>query len=81
MGAILRFILINAISVIGAKVIAGVTDRVSEKLFKDEAGTDHASASATSHKTPAGLALDTKYCKTCGAFVIKGESCDCASKA
>jgi hypothetical protein len=77
MGAILRFILINAISVIGAKLISEATERVSKKVFHDNDPNDATKMTAAETKVPAAPALETKHCKKCGAFVIQGQSCDC----
>lgn len=79
MGALLRFLLINAVSVIGAKLINEAADYASEK-FRERTGTGGAQKIRPEQAGQAAPALETKYCTKCGAFMIKGEKCDCTAK-
>ena len=76
MGALLRFLLINAVSVIGAKLVSEASDRISQKLFNGNKATslqddpDH----------PDAPTLETRVCPKCGAFRIRGETCACGAR-
>ena len=79
MGALLRFLLINAVSVIGAKLINEAADYASEKL-RERTSTGGAQKIRPEQGGQTAPALETKYCAKCGAFMIKGEKCDCTAK-
>lgn len=75
MGALLRFILINAASVIGAKLMSEASDRISQRLFREKSA-----AVADDPAHPDAPTLDTRVCPKCGAFRIRGEQCACGAK-
>lgn len=81
MGALLRFLLINAVSVIGAKLINEAAEYASEKFRERTSTGGGAQKIRPEQATQAAPALDTKYCAKCGAFMIKGEKCDCTAKS
>ena len=71
MGMILRFLVINVASVIGAKLLDTAAQYISAKMLQNK---EPGQPLETAVNTPA---LDTKPCPYCGAFRVKGEKCDC----
>ena len=78
MGALLRFLVLNAVSVIGAKLISEAADYAADRLFKNTKGQPGQADPVTAEAQQAP-ALDTHYCPRCGAFRIKGEPCNCGA--
>lgn len=75
MGALLRFLVINAVSVIGAKLVSEAAERISQKLFNNRQG--HV---ANDPEHPDAPTLETRICPKCGAFRIRGEQCACGAQ-
>jgi hypothetical protein len=80
MGAILRFVLFNVVSVIGARLINHAANMAADKVLHDKEQKQNINAqnmdAKTAHKT-----LDAQTCPHCGAFLIKGETCACRVSA
>jgi hypothetical protein len=76
MGAILRFVLLNVVSVIGARLINHAANMAADKVLHDKDQKQNINTQNTSAKT-AYKTLDAQTCPHCGAFLIKGETCAC----
>lgn len=76
MGAILRFVLFNVVSVIGARLINHAANMAADRVLRDkekQTSMDTHGGSHTSHHAT----LDAQTCPHCGAFLIKGDTCAC----
>ncbi len=72
MGALLRFLLINAASVIGAKLMAEASEYVGDKLSQKRVHRE-----TIGQKISDAPTLETRTCPKCGAFRVRGEDCAC----
>lgn len=73
MGAILRFVLLNVVSVIGARLINHAANMAADRVLRDK--DPHNPHHVKNDKNTA--TLDAQTCPHCGAFLIKGETCAC----
>lgn len=79
MGALFRFLLMNAVSIIGAKLINEAAEHISTKMFYNQDQQTGNKEKPVEQQT--GPALETRVCPRCGAFMVKGQACDCTQKA
>ena len=80
-GALLKFLLINVASVIGAKLLSEATDYATTKLAQRQQATMESKVepAVKKGKKPAEMpTLETRTCPKCGAFRVRGELCTCA---
>ena len=80
MGALLKFLLINVASVIGAKLLNEATEYATTKLAQRKQATMDSKVEPSVKKAKKASdvpTLETRTCPKCGAFRVRGEPCTC----